>query len=126
MYFGSPTGFFLPLWISSHLWLTAVAFRFTRPAFHRGRSGYFTFGQREHMPTCKIAVHESVMSHDTDYRPYDLAVRSRVIIIDRFAIGLAFLQGYTRLQIIFQSLHCCNNVRADTRHDVFDTQGLRL
>ena len=75
------------------MWLTPVAFRFTRPAFHRGRSGYFTFGQREHMPTCKIAMRESVMSHDTDYRLCDLAFSSSIILSDGLAVGLTLFQG---------------------------------
>ena len=74
------------------MWLTAVAFRFTRPTFHRGRSGYFTFVQREHMPACKITMHKSVVSLDAFNRPYDLAVRRRVFLLGGFAVGLALLQ----------------------------------
>ena len=78
------------------------------------------------MPTRKVAMHKCAVAHDACNRSSDLAVRSRMILIGRFAVGLMLLHGDTRLQIIFQSLSCCNNVRADTRHDVFDTQGLRL
>jgi hypothetical protein len=45
------------------------------------------------MPTCKIAMHKRAISLDTFNRPYDLAVRVRVILIDGFAVGLALLQG---------------------------------
>jgi hypothetical protein len=58
-------------------------------------------------------MHKRAISLDTFNRPYDLAIRSRGFLIGRFAVGLAFLQGDTRLQIIFQSLSCCNNVRSD-------------
>ena len=74
------------------MWLTAVTFRFTRPAFHRGRSGYFTFVQREHMPTCKIAMHKCAFAHNACNRSSDLAFRSRMILIGRFAVGLALFQ----------------------------------
>jgi hypothetical protein len=45
------------------------------------------------MPTCKITMHKSVISLDAFNRPYDLAVRSRSILIGRFAVGLALFQG---------------------------------
>ena len=86
------------------IWLTLLGFRFTRPAFHRGRSRYFAVLQREHMSTRKIAMHKSVISHDAYNRPYDLAFRSRVIFIDGFAVGLALFQGEYSIAIISRAL----------------------
>jgi hypothetical protein len=78
-------------------WLTPVAFRFTRPAFHRGRSRCFTALHCEHMPTCKIAMHKCAISDYAFNRLCDLAFRSSIILFGRFAVGLVFLlqRGYS-------------------------------
>ena len=94
------------------LWLTPVAFRFTRPAFHRGRRRHFTFVQREHMPTRKIAMHKGVISHYTFNRPYDLAFRIRSFLVGRFAVGWALFQwgystaNYRPIPIVAATIFC--------------------
>jgi len=75
------------------IWLTLLGLRFTRPACHRGRSRYFTFVHREHMPTRQIAMHKCAVWHYTYNCLSAFAIRCRNFLIVGFAVGLALFQG---------------------------------